>query len=198
MVMTRLRDKASGVEFCVATYHMPCQFRLPEVMVTHTALAMQGLQSSAKSDPLIFCGDFNFKPEDSPYKLVTEGLISPEDKYYPKLLPNDRWEPKVKYAMQSAYQKAEGADPKFTNWAYTKGSQSDFVGCLDYIFMSPGVSVKTVDKIDVENLQGPFPIEAEPSDHLMIAGEFEFRDKGNTGWQEVEAVESAPSATLAT
>ena len=36
VIMTRLLDKQAGTTFCVATYHMPCQFRLPEVMVSHT------------------------------------------------------------------------------------------------------------------------------------------------------------------
>ena len=33
MIMTRLQDKESLVAFCLATYHMPCQFRVPEVLL---------------------------------------------------------------------------------------------------------------------------------------------------------------------
>ena len=34
MIMMRLQDRESGVGFLVGTYHMPCQFRVPEVSCT--------------------------------------------------------------------------------------------------------------------------------------------------------------------
>ena len=36
--LVRLQHVASGVEFAVATYHMPCAFRTPAMMVIHAAL----------------------------------------------------------------------------------------------------------------------------------------------------------------
>lgn len=44
MVMARLRCARSGVEFCAGTYHMPCAFYNPPLMVIHTALCAQMMQ----------------------------------------------------------------------------------------------------------------------------------------------------------
>jgi 2',5'-phosphodiesterase len=46
--------RSTGKEFGVATYHMPCQFRIPSVMVIHTALVAQRLADLFKSTPLIW------------------------------------------------------------------------------------------------------------------------------------------------
>ena len=37
-VLVKLVSRTTGARFCVATYHMPCQFRNPRVMVLHSAL----------------------------------------------------------------------------------------------------------------------------------------------------------------
>lgn len=44
MVCVRLEDRATGGRLCVATYHMPCVFWSPPVMMIHTALAVQHAQ----------------------------------------------------------------------------------------------------------------------------------------------------------
>jgi len=181
VIMTRLLDKQAGATFCVATYHMPCQFRLPEVMVSHTALALKHLQNLARSDPLIFCGDFNFKPGDSPYRLVTTGALPKDDIHYPTMPAVDSWRPKIEYAMTSAYLTADGAEPAFTNWAFTRGSPEDFMGCLDYIFLSEGLQVSGVKRVATqEEAPGPYPSETQPSDHVMIAADLIVTNKGNT------------------
>jgi 2',5'-phosphodiesterase len=116
LLFLRLRDPAAAASFCVATYHMPCQFRVPEVMVSHAALALRYLQRLAREQPLVFCGDFNFKPGDAPYRLVTEGSLARGDPHYPTLPPEDKWVPTVEYPMRSAYKVANGEEPDYTNW----------------------------------------------------------------------------------
>lgn len=37
-VLVKLVSQSTGARLCVATYHMPCQFRNPRVMVLHSAL----------------------------------------------------------------------------------------------------------------------------------------------------------------
>lgn len=110
MLCARLRDKETAKSFIVSTYHMPCMFQYPSVMVAHTALSAQhalkyatqvavedqkkiakateetnASSSSTESpdenvataavvpDPIIFCGDYNFKPESSMYQVITHG-----------------------------------------------------------------------------------------------------------------------------
>lgn len=101
MICARLKDKNSSKSFVVGTYHMPCMFDKPAVMVTHTALSAQHIQRYAerlaredarscpaspsqnssetddelKIDPIIFCGDYNFKPSSSEYELITTGKL---------------------------------------------------------------------------------------------------------------------------
>mmetsp|Transcript_16263 Transcript_16263/g.30377 ORF Transcript_16263/g.30377 Transcript_16263/m.30377 type:complete len:452 (-) Transcript_16263:246-1601(-) len=49
MIALQLRCKQSAQSFYVGTYHMPCVFRIPEVMTIHAALASQHLHRLASS-----------------------------------------------------------------------------------------------------------------------------------------------------
>merc|ERR1711908_246307 len=64
MIAIKLRPRAlsSNHVFAVATYHMPCAFWNPKVMVIHSALASQFAQRFAGDHPLVLAGDWNFKP----------------------------------------------------------------------------------------------------------------------------------------
>lgn len=87
MVCARLQDKESGKSFVVGTYHMPCMFDKPAVMVTHTSLSAKHILRYAEQvsadessgervvDPVIFCGDYNFKPGSAEYELITKGQL---------------------------------------------------------------------------------------------------------------------------
>lgn len=44
-------------------------------MVTHCALSAQHIAKFAKSDPYVYCGDFNIKPGSSMYNLLTQSTI---------------------------------------------------------------------------------------------------------------------------
>jgi len=75
MVSLRLQSLSSGCQFVIGTYHMPCMFDKPAVMIMHTALSLQYIQKRAKDDPVIFCGDFNFTPNSTMYQLVMKGSL---------------------------------------------------------------------------------------------------------------------------
>ena len=47
---------AGSSSFVVGTYHMPCMFDYPAVMMIHCALSAQHIQKWAKTDPYIFTG----------------------------------------------------------------------------------------------------------------------------------------------
>jgi len=174
LVQARLKCNKTGVEFCVATYHMPCAFWAPQVMTIHSALMIQCTQKWAAGAPLIVLGDMNIKPGDSSYRLITEGALAEDDENYPEVPAYDSWTPNVQYGMRSAYREAGGMEPDFTNFAQTKTMDEPFIDCLDYIFLSPTVSVKGVLPLPHRDaIQGPLPNPAEPSDHLMIAADLE-------------------------
>lgn len=191
--------RSSGKEVGVATYHMPCQFRIPSVMVIHTSLVAQRLHEVfGSATPLIWqalpssppsrpssclsltrrsycleqshtrlclmpsftahrrmsaatfrCGDFNFKPGDAPYRLLTEGTLDVQDPAYPKTRDFDPWQLTCPVKMQSAYKQKQGVEPAFTNWAQTRSSPV-FMGTLDYIFVSEGCEATDVLPLPLE------------------------------------------------
>ena len=179
MIVVRLKALKSDRlrEFCVGTYHMPCVFESPQVMVAHTALSAQNLLRQAGGLPCVFAGDFNVKPRDSAYTLLTTGSLAPDHPDYPtSSLTDDSWTPDLPNPFQSAYVAATGSEPEFTNKSQVKNDPI-FVDTLDYI-MTQGFDVCGVRPLpsldDVEHIDS-FPTASEPSDHLLLAAELEFK-----------------------
>lgn len=169
LVSMRLRDKNTEKVFCVGTYHMPCAFRHPALMMIHCALSAQHVQKFAKSDPYVYTGDFNIKPDSSMYQLLTEGKVEANNPDLPAKLEGDNWDIQVK-PLRSAYKIGNGKEPEFTNWAQTKDQEDPFIGTLDYIFISDEWRVDQVKSLPSQkDVIGPFPIETEPSDHLLVS-----------------------------
>ncbi len=54
IVALKLRDKSSDKQFCIGTYHMPCAYKFPSLMMIHCALSLQYMQNFAKNDPVNF------------------------------------------------------------------------------------------------------------------------------------------------
>lgn len=80
VVSVRLKTKGQNGDasktFCLSTYHMPCSFRMPAVMLIHTVLLLQHVQGFARKhsdhwDPHIIAGDFNLMPSSFLYNLIT-------------------------------------------------------------------------------------------------------------------------------
>jgi 2',5'-phosphodiesterase len=100
---------------------MPCAFWAPKVMTIHSALAAQRMEKFADNAPLFLCGDWNFKPHDPQFKMFTEGHLPNTDAAHPGVaFEGDKWEPKLRRPMQSAYTAVNSAEPAFTNYGYTK------------------------------------------------------------------------------
>jgi len=169
----RLQCVASGASFWVSTYHMPCAFFLPPAMVIHVALAVQNIAALAEKhgEPFVLCGDFNIKPGDATYELITSGCSLPEG--HPELPEPrewDSWLPTVPKPMKSAYFEVNGSEPDFTNFAQTKKDEQPFIACLDYIFISEECTSMAVRQLPARSeVDGPFPTLKEPSDHMLIA-----------------------------
>eukprot|EP01041_Mallomonas_annulata_P005175 gene5175-10349_t len=167
MISLKLRSKQTQKSFHIGTYHLPCMFFLPQVMMIHSALSAQHIQKLAKNDPYIFVGDFNIKPDSSMYKLLTQGEVESNNPELPVMDPEDNWSPKVT-PLRSAYKEFNSKEPDFTNYAQVK-EEPAFIDTLDYIFLSKQWKVNEVlftphrDSID-----GPLPNEKEPSDHIII------------------------------
>lgn len=169
-IFCRFRMKQSNDIFCVATYHMPCVYQHPDVMVIHVSELMKQCKAHAGDDSLIVMGDYNILPDSSPYNLITKGNLDKSDSAYPPV--NGNWKPDLDGPMKSAYVEVNGKEPSFTNHA---GTSDTFTGTLDYIFYSG--SLNPVATVGIPELKG-FPLmpnDTEPSDHILIGADFEFQ-----------------------
>jgi 2',5'-phosphodiesterase len=172
LVTVKLKDKNSGASFCVGNYHMPCAFFAPKVMTIHTEMAAKHVQTLAGDMPYILAGDWNIKPIDSTYKLLTTGTMDREDAAYPDPKFGMEWKPTAE-AMRSAYAESEHGEPNFTNYARVKEDEP-FIDTLDYIFCGKQWEIVGVNPLPHrDEAGGPFPNldKNEPSDHILIAAD---------------------------
>jgi hypothetical protein len=78
--------RADSKPFVVGTYHMPCMFKVPSVMMIHCALSAQHIHKYASSDPYLLVGDFNIKPGTTPPHLLHSFI--PFSSFHPSSLPS--------------------------------------------------------------------------------------------------------------
>merc|ERR1719265_202372 len=152
-VLARLRprDGPPG-SFCVGVYHMPCLFGSTEHRQTQSIhlLALRGALADLRAtpgEPCVLIGDFNLRPGGSGYDLLTGASLgsvdAPDTDSYRRIYNE--------LPFTSAYCAFHGAEP--SPWM------------LDYIWLSPGCSVRCCPKIDA---QAPRPSATEPSDHPIL------------------------------
>jgi exonuclease III len=182
---TRL-DEAQSVG--VASYHMPCRFRglTRGVMTLHAWAVASMLKQWSKECgcPVLVGGDWNFKPEDVQYELLSTGGSATMDAATDPLDDDPRgslhspyssadWSPSTQFPLQSAYRTVHGADPDFTNFSRFAGSTEHFLGTLDMVWVGPNIRVTgapILPAIDCEMVSSGryMPNAEEPSDHLPV------------------------------
>lgn len=171
-IFARLRSRTNGSKICVGTYHMPCIYWSPSVMLIHSGLVVRSFQRLCRDDYGVLAGDFNIKPSDSSYEMILRGKIDPSHEDFPPTTPDGTpakdWFPSPISPMKSAYREVLGAEPDFTNYAKIE-NQPVFIETLDYLFCTEDVDVVDVIRLPKRDaVQGPFPDATEPSDHVMI------------------------------
>ena len=161
------------IPFTVATYHMPCLFgsvAKEQVMVVHAAKLAHLVHDFANDNPYVLAGDFNIKPKDPCYDMLTKNQL-PTD-YVP---PDSTGFSMPPTSLVSAYADKVGAEPELTNFAFSRNQKEPFVGTLDYIFLSKSWTVndvKPTPRLSQINLaSGSFPDATQPSDHVPIAAD---------------------------
>lgn len=179
LITATLKDKSTGQAFCVGTYHMPCAYYAPMIMTIHSDLALRHVQRIAHEQgdlPYVLGGDFNIKPSDAMYRMLTGGGLDRVDPCYPTPKNSFEWAPTAR-PVRSAYAVA-GGEPDFTNFARVR-EEEPFVDTLDYIFISDAWTVdKVLELPKRETAQGPFPnLDVnEPSDHVLIAADLSIKN----------------------
>ena len=159
-----------GKSLCIGTYHMPCLYQEPDVMVIHSSIVKDLMFQLAAGQDLILAGDFNLQPHDTAYQVLTEeGYI---DLHYPKPVNFDiSYQPNAKQILKSAYRDKNGSEPAYTNFA-DKPRSPKFRATLDYIFFAGQLMVEKVLELPDHPMSESYPDETHPSDHLMIAATF--------------------------
>jgi len=155
MLLGILTDIATRQRIAVATCHMPVLWKTVEERRAQTILlniAVGALQHKARSAPAVLLGDFNFKPDSTQYAMAA-GDLEP----MPYLIK----------PMKSAYRQCFGAEPVFTNNAWTEKMTSGFVATLDYIWLGDGVAATECLRLP-DKVEGPLPNEREGSDHVPL------------------------------
>ena len=157
-----------GRNLIIGTYHMPCRFDIPGVMVMHASAVKDLMFHLADGHPFVLAGDFNTKPNDIAYRVVTkrdfaQNLTLPEGGY-------NRGSSifKTHQLLRSAYREENGAEPNYTNFAATRQSPT-FCATLDYIFFNGRLRVDHVLRLPEHPTGKSYPDRTHPSDHLMIA-----------------------------
>jgi 2',5'-phosphodiesterase len=172
LLSVQLQEKQSGRSYFVSTYHMPCAFYAPMVMTLHAEMAAKHVQTLAGDCPYILAGDWNFKPYDSAYSLLTTGMMDLGHPDWPTPKHGMEWMPTSK-PMRSAYAETDHGEPDFTNYARAK-EDDPFIDTLDYIFCSNQWNIDGVKALPTrDQASGPFPNldVSEPSDHILVAAD---------------------------
>ncbi|CAF3468567.1 unnamed protein product [Rotaria socialis] len=154
----------------IGTYHMPCLYKEPDVMLIHASMVKDLMFQLAGGQDFILAGDFNIKPWDLCYKLLTEkdyvGCNMPESSSY-----EISYRSNTELVLKSAYREKNGAEPMYTNFSHTPPSPN-FCATLDYIFFNGSLTVEKVLELPDHPSGDSYPDETHPSDHLMIAATF--------------------------
>lgn len=167
LVMTTLTNKENK-QTVIGTYHMPCVFWDPHIMTIHTIEVVKQFQNYSKDIPAVLAGDFNFMPTSYQYKCITDKVDISHKEYPPDA---KKWKSDI-IQMSSAYKNLLGEEPKYTNYAQTSNMNKIFSETLDYIFYFNGLTPVEVSPIPELPMNGSFPNEDEPSDHILLSATF--------------------------
>ncbi|CAF1263517.1 unnamed protein product [Rotaria sordida] len=151
----------------IGTYHMPCLYKDPDVMLIHSSIVKDRMFHLAGGQNFILVGDFNFNSTDICYKALTEknflNCRLPESSKY-----EISYQRNAEQVLKSAYREKNGVEPTYTNFAHTPNCP-DYCDTLDYIFFNGNLTIENVLELPDHPSGESYPDETHPSDHLMIA-----------------------------
>ncbi|CAF1381714.1 unnamed protein product [Adineta steineri] len=170
-VLICLQIVINGKSLFIGTYHIPYNSKEPDVMVIHASVVKDLMYEQAAGQDFILAGDFNIKPQDVCYQVLTEknynGYNFPKSNVY-----EITYQPSFEQVLKSAYYEKNGTEPIYTNFADTPKS-SKFCETLDYIFFTGHLTVENVLELPADPDSESYPDETHLSDHLMIAATFQ-------------------------
>lgn len=152
-------------QFDVYTYHMPCAFTNKDLMYIQASGLFTLVNREANYRPYILAGDFNSKPGEEVYNMITMGVTRDIPSTYFYQVFNF-----CAFYLKSAYKEVNGIEPPFTCSAYPKGREM-FRDTIDYIFYR-GFEANSTSELQTKRLpEVAYPCAYEGSDHIMISAE---------------------------
>lgn len=149
-----LKEKVTGAEFFVATYHMPCAYWWPSVMLLHADTVLREVEKLAGDLPIILAGDLNSCLKNKETSDVLKFFL--EDVTVEGI--TSLWKPASKLKLKSAN----------TTLLTTRTKSPDrpiFEGTLDHVLYS-GCDLLSVDIEDISDKI--LPDATHGSDHVPV------------------------------
>ncbi|UJR20454.1 hypothetical protein I4U23_023583 [Adineta vaga] len=166
-----LRVTIDGKSLCIGVYHMPCLYKIPDVMIIHASAVKDLMFQLADGRDFILAGDFNIEPEGLCYHSLTRKDFSNYYKFPKSNSYEITYQLNTEQILKSAYREMNGKEPAYTNYS-NMIKPPKYCGTLDYIFYSGNLTVENVLELPDQPTSEAYPDETHPSDHLMIAATF--------------------------
>ena len=149
--------KKDNFVFNVCCLHLPCRYEDPEFMSAYFSIILSSL---SRCKNLVLLGDFNSGLSSDLYQMITTGKSQ-----YPKI-------PLHGTILRDLFLTEE----MYTNNSHSifKGKENTFKGCIDYIFVSPDISDRLLNRKVFPQDDQLIPNENHPSDHCYLEVEMDF------------------------
>lgn len=148
-------------EFTLCTTHIVSNPKFDNIKILQSYLLAKKLE---KFNRVIFCGDFNSKPESKVYQLLSNGVI--KYPYYGNL--------KIKNKFNSSYKLLYDNEINITTHA-SNINTIEFTETVDYIWITPNIFptksslIITRETINDKYSKDFLPNKSQPSDHFYLS-----------------------------
>ena len=172
VIALKLENKNNNSSFWVLNYHMPCIWRNPIILAIYCIIIQKFVRKISNNGdiPCIILGDFNSQPSSVQYEIMTNYSFDSIKNVlgdYPDFIKDEEF-----INFISVYKEKFNNEPICTNYAYCE-KNGIFKGTLDYIFVTPNITVLDVDELFDQKYFLP---NEWPSDHLMIKAKLKIKD----------------------
>ena len=162
-ILLELQSK-NVIKFTLCTTHLVANPKYKNIKTLQSYLIAKRLEDFKR---VIFCGDFNSKPDSEVYELLNTGEV--KYPYYGKL--------KIKNNFISSYYKLYENEDNITTHTANKVTPI-FTETIDYIWITPNIipikTSKVITRKDTNNLD-LMPNKIEPSDHFFLINDLQIK-----------------------
>lgn len=151
-------------KFTLCTTHLVANPKYKNIKTLQSYLIAKRLEDFKR---VVFCGDFNSKPDSEVYQLLNTGKV--KFPYYGNL--------KIKNNFNSSYYRLYNKEENITTHTANKVTPI-FTETIDYIWITPNIiplkTSKVVTRKDINNLD-LMPNKIQPSDHFCLVNDLQIK-----------------------